>query len=167
MSETIVKVKSREDLVYATPGSSGVDLKYCPNPMELNEFEKIQTYPGTSGKCTFSDIKCVLPPGKRVLLKTGVYLEMPQNVEAQIRSRSGLAYKYGVVVLNSPGTIDADYRGELGVILYNSGSQPYTCCVGDRIAQLVFAPIIQPRFEYIKDMSSTQRGAGGFGSTGV
>lgn len=109
----------------------------------------------------------VLRPMERVLVKTGLFLELPQNVECQVRPRSGLALKKGVTVLNAPGTIDADYRGEVGVILINLSTEDFVVEDGERIAQLVFAEYKQINFEEVESLSETTRGAGGFGSTGV
>ena len=108
-----------------------------------------------------------LEPGGRVKIPTGLVLEIPVGWEAQVRPRSGLAIKHGVTILNAPGTIDSDYRGELEVILVNFGEEQYTVRNGDRIAQLVFAPAPQVRLEAAEELADTQRGKGGFGSTGV
>lgn len=97
---------------------------------------------------------------------TGLFLEVPVGYECQIRPRSGVAANHGVTVLNSPGTLDSDYRGELIVLLYNTSENDFYVEAGDRIAQLVFAPVVQAHFEEIQELSSTERGAGGFGSTG-
>jgi dUTP pyrophosphatase len=113
-----------------------------------------------------ADAPVVLPPGGRCLAPTGLTLEIPAGYEAQVRPRSGLALKYGVTVLNAPGTIDSDYRGELGVVLVNHGAAPFAVARGDRIAQLVVAPVVQARFALADDLSETARGDGGFGSTG-
>ncbi|MGE0023094.1 MAG: dUTP diphosphatase [Hyphomicrobium sp.] len=109
----------------------------------------------------------VIGPGARVLIPTGLVLELPAGFEGQVRPRSGLALKHGVTVLNSPGTIDADYRGEVGVILINLGDAPFTVRRGERIAQLVVAPITRARLVEAKALAVTQRGSGGFGSTRV
>lgn len=109
----------------------------------------------------------VLAPGKRALIPTGVWLEIPPGFEGQVRPRSGLAINYGVTTLNSPGTIDADYRGEIKVILINLGEEPFTIRPKDRIAQLVIAPVLQAEFELTETLNQTKRAAGGFGSTGV
>jgi len=109
----------------------------------------------------------VLLPGERALVKTGIRLEIPEGYEAQVRPRSGLALKHGITVLNAPGTIDADYRGEVGVILINLGSEPFEIKKGDRIAQLVFAPHARAVFEEVFSLDNTERSTGGFGSTGV
>lgn len=108
-----------------------------------------------------------LQPLERTLIKTGLFLEIPAGFEAQVRPRSGLALKKGVTVLNAPGTIDADYRGEVGVILINLSNQPFVIENGERIAQIVFARFEQAEFELVDELSETARGEGGFGSTGV
>lgn len=108
-----------------------------------------------------------LKPLERVLVKTGLFLEIPVGYECQVRPRSGLALKKGISVLNSPGTIDADYRGEVGVILVNLSSEPFVIEDGERIAQLVFAKVEQASWEEVEELTTTDRGAGGFGSTGV
>jgi dUTP pyrophosphatase len=108
----------------------------------------------------------ILRPGERRLVPTGLVVEIPPGFEAQVRPRSGLALKHGVTVLNTPGTIDSDYRGEIGVILINLGPEPFEIGRGDRIAQLVLAPVIQARLVVVEDLSQTARGVGGFGSTG-
>lgn len=108
-----------------------------------------------------------LKPLERALVKTGLFLEIPVGYECQVRPRSGLAYKNGVSVLNSPGTIDADYRGEVGVILINMSNEPFVIENGERIAQLVFAKVEQADWLEVNELSTTDRGAGGFGSTGV
>ena len=105
--------------------------------------------------------------GLRALVKTGLFLEIPVGFECQVRPRSGLALKKGISVLNSPGTIDADYRGEVGVILINMSNETFVVENGERIAQLVFAKVEQAQWEEVSELSSTERGAGGFGSTGV
>ncbi len=108
-----------------------------------------------------------LAPGERILVPTGLAMALPAGYEAQIRPRSGLAYKHGITVLNTPGTIDADYRGEVKVLLINHGSYAFTIERGERVAQMVIAPITQPTFELVTELSDTARGAGGFGSTGT
>lgn len=107
-----------------------------------------------------------LKPLERKLIKTGLFIELPKGTEAQVRPRSGLALKKGISVLNSPGTIDADYRGEIGVILINLSNEAFEVNQGDRIAQLVFAQYQQAEFIEVEQLSETQRGEGGFGSTG-
>lgn len=110
---------------------------------------------------------CVLKPMAREIIPTGIGIALPPGYEAQIRTRSGLAAKNGVVVLNSPGTIDADYRGEIKVILINFGQEDFTVTPGLRIAQMVVAPFTQVRFQETSDLEETQRGEQGFGSTGL
>jgi dUTP pyrophosphatase len=107
-----------------------------------------------------------LKPLERKLIKTGLFLEIPVGFEVQVRPRSGLALKNGITVLNTPGTIDADYRGEVGVILVNLSSEEFTINPGDRIAQIVFAAVTQAKLEVTTVLSETDRGEGGFGSTG-
>jgi len=109
----------------------------------------------------------VIEPGSRELVPTGLAIELPEGFEAQIRPRSGLALKKGVTLVNTPGTIDADYRGEIGVIIINHGAEPFEIVRGDRIAQMIVAPVVQARLVEVDDLSSSDRGAGGFGSTGV
>ena len=105
-------------------------------------------------------------PGERMLVPTGLYLEIPAGLECQVRPRSGLALKKGITVLNTPGTIDSDYRGEVGVILINLSTEIFTIEPNDRIAQLVFCPVIQVKFIETDALESSDRGTGGFGSTG-
>ncbi|MFD1913873.1 dUTP diphosphatase [Halodurantibacterium flavum] len=107
-----------------------------------------------------------LAPMGRAIIPTGLRLEIPAGHEVQIRPRSGLAAKHGITLANAPGTIDSDYRGPLGVILINLGAEPYTVHHGDRIAQMVVAPVVQARFELVEVLGETTRGSGGFGSTG-
>ena len=108
----------------------------------------------------------VLAPGKRALVPTGLTIALPPGYEAQVRPRSGLAAKHGVTVLNAPGTVDADYRGEIGVLLINHGDTPFPIRRGERIAQMVIAPAVQAQLVPVKALSATDRGGGGFGSTG-
>ena len=133
---------------YATNGSSGADLR-ANFPKSIRNFGKI------------------LMPGCRSLIPTGLMMEIPEGHEVQIRPRSGLAIKNGVTVLNSPGTIDCDYRGEVAVILINSGDKEFKISHGDRIAQMVVAEVVQMKFLLSKDLAETERGATGFGSTGI
>ncbi|GIM47854.1 deoxyuridine 5'-triphosphate nucleotidohydrolase [Collibacillus ludicampi] len=108
----------------------------------------------------------ILLPGKRALIPTGIMLALPEGYEAQVRPRSGLALKHGITLVNTPGTIDADYRGEIGVIMINLGDDPYTIRRGDRIAQLVIQKLPFVVWEEVAELPSTSRGSGGFGSTG-
>ena len=108
-----------------------------------------------------------LEPGARGLVPTGLAIALPAGYEAQVRPRSGLALKSGITCLNTPGTIDADYRGEVGVILINLGSEPFTVSRGDRIAQLVIAPVTHGVWQEVENLDDTARGAGGFGSSGT
>jgi len=112
------------------------------------------------------DADIVIEPGTHALIKTGFAMALPDNYEAQIRPRSGLALKRGITVLNSPGTVDADYRGEVGVILINHGKEPFVVQRGDRIAQMIIAPFVQADFQQVDTLSETSRGGGGFGSSG-
>ena len=125
---------------YATPASAGVDLRA-------------------------SEAR-VIPPGGRALVPTGLRIALPEGYEAQVRPRSGLALKHGVTLPNSPGTIDADYRGEIGVILMNLGQEPFVVEPGDRIAQMVVAPVVRVAWSEAEVLDATERGEGGFGSTG-
>ena len=130
---------------YATSGAAGMDLR-----------------------ANFSDRGALqLAPGEIALVPTGLAVEVPAGYEAQVRPRSGLALKHGITVPNAPGTIDSDYRGPVGVILQNGGTDVFTVSHGDRIAQLVIAPVVQIAWEAVDGLDETARGAGGFGSTGV
>lgn len=129
---------------YETAGSAGADLR-----ANLPNCEPIS-----------------LMPGARALVPTGLRIEIPNGYEVQIRPRSGLALKHGITLPNAPGTIDSDYRGPLGVIVLNAGELPFAIQHGDRIAQMVVAPVVQARFELVSGLSETDRGEGGFGSTG-
>jgi dUTP pyrophosphatase len=117
--------------------------------------------------CAVLDTPVLLAPGERRLLPTGLALEIPPGFEGQVRPRSGLALKKGLALVNSPGTIDADYRGEIGVIVINHGSQPVEFLSGDRIAQLVIAPVTQARLVESDELNESERSSGGFGHTGV
>ena len=112
------------------------------------------------------DVPVVLQPRDSTLIPTGIKMALPDGYEAQIRPRSGLAYKHGITVLNSPGTIDADYRGDVGVLLINHGQKAFTIEDGMRVAQMVVAQYSQFEWESVEDLDETARGAGGFGSTG-
>jgi dUTP pyrophosphatase len=125
---------------YAHPGDAGLDVCACEN--------------------------CEILPGARRLVRTGLIMELPAGTEAQMRPRSGLALKHGITLLNAPGTIDEGYRGEVGVILINHGSEPFAVTVGMRIAQMVIAPVVRAAVVEVQAVSATVRGEGGFGSTG-
>jgi dUTP pyrophosphatase len=112
------------------------------------------------------DAPMLLKPGQHAMIPTGLTIALPQGFEAQVRPRSGLAAKHGVTVLNSPGTVDADYRGEINVLLINHGDQPFPIRRGERIAQMVIAPVTQVELVPAASLSATDRGSGGFGSTG-
>lgn len=129
----------------ATPGAAGLDLVAALAP----------------------GARLKLPPGGRMLVPTGLVLQLPSGYEGQVRPRSGLALRHGITVLNAPGTIDADYRGEVQVLLINLGQDAFSIERGDRIAQLVVAPVSQTRFVLVDTLETTTRGAGGFGSTGM
>ena len=124
-------------------------------------------HPSDAGMDVRSVDELVILPGKRALVHTGLVMLLPPLYEAQVRPRSGLALKSGVTVLNTPGTIDAGYRGEVGVILINLGEEPFAVHKGDKVAQLVIAPVTQPTVEETELVDETDRGAGGFGSTGA
>ena len=124
-------------------------------------------HPGDAGMDVRSIEEVTLSPGARALIHTGLVLMLPPNAEAQVRPRSGLALKHGVTVLNTPGTIDAGYRGEVGVILINLGTEPFVVEKGMKIAQLVVSPVAQAEVVEVTSVDETDRGAGGFGSTGV
>ena len=112
------------------------------------------------------DRPLILPPGRRAAVPTGLVLELPDGHEGQVRPRSGLALKHGITCLNTPGTIDSDYRGEVKVILANLGDEPFEIRRGERIAQLVPAPVLRAHFTEVQELEETARGSGGFGSTG-
>jgi len=142
----LARVEGAEDLPLpkpATPGSAGVDLAAAVAEA------------------------LTVPPGGRALVPTGLRIAVPPGYEAQIRPRSGLALRHGVLLPNSPGTIDSDYRGEVRIILLNGGDEPFTIERGDRIAQLVVAPVARVAWEEVAELDATERGAGGFGHTGV
>ena len=145
MTKILIKKLSKTAIVpkYETQGASGVDIS-----ANINE-------------------DLTLATNESILVPTGIAVSIPQGFEIQIRPRSGLAAKKGISVLNTPGTIDADYRGEIKVILINHGNEPFIIRNGDRIAQMVVCPIVQAKFEEVDELSDTERGSGGFGSTGV
>ena len=146
MEAPVIRIKKKDAGVsmpgYGSPGAAGMDLK------------------------AFVAGDLVIPPLGRAKVPTGLFIEIPEGFEAQIRPRSGLAAKYGVSVLNAPGTIDSDYRGELEVILINLGEEPFALKNGDRIAQMVIAPVSRVSVNEADFLSETERGSGGFGSTG-
>ena len=143
MKIRITNKSNNQNPSYQTSGSSGMDLR------------------------AFIPTSIILSPGERVLVPTGLYLEIPENYEAQVRSRSGLALKKGITVLNSPGTIDADYRGEIGVILINLSDSDFEINTGDRIAQMIIAKHETIEWEAVDKLDDSVRGDKGFGSTGV
>ena len=122
---------------------------------------------GSAGADICSNENCLINPDSWKMISTGIFPEIPENFEIQVRSRSGLAAKNGVFVLNSPGTIDSDYRGEIKVILANMSDKVFEVRKGDRIAQLVISPVIQADFHAVSEISETERSSGGFGSTGI
>lgn len=132
---------------YETPGAAGADLR------------------ANFGSAENDGV--TLAPGERTLVPTGLRMEIPLGYEVQIRPRSGLALKHGITLPNSPGTIDSDYRGPLGVIVLNAGQEEFHVAHGDRIAQMIVVPVTQAKFQLAEGLSETERGAGGFGSTGV
>lgn len=142
MKVKIINKSNNELPAYETSASAGLDLR------------------------AFIPESITLLPLERVLIKTGLFLEIPEGYEAQVRPRSGLALKNGITVLNSPGTIDADYRGEIGVILVNISNDNFEINTGDRVAQMVFAKVKQAKWIVAEELSETERGEGGFGSTG-
>lgn len=121
---------------------------------------------GAAGMDVVSAEDVTLVPGARHAVATGLSLAIPEGYEIQVRPRSGLALKHGITVPNTPGTIDSDYRGELKVILINHGAEPFAIARGDRVAQLVLAPVVQAAWDEVAELGATERGAGGFGSTG-
>jgi dUTP pyrophosphatase len=124
-------------------------------------------HPGDAGMDVCSCVSLTIQPGARALVPTGLVMELPKGTEAQMRPRSGLAIKNGITLLNTPGTIDEGYRGEIGIILINLGHEPFEIRPGMRIAQMVIAPVLRVAVEEVVDVSDTTRGTGGFGSTGL
>jgi dUTP pyrophosphatase len=143
----ILRVKKKDSRVclpgYESPGAAGMDIR------------------------AFIESEICIPPLGRVKVPTGLFFELPPGYEAQVRPRSGLAVRHGLTILNSPGTVDSDYRGELEVILVNLGGEPFTLKNGDRIAQLVISPAARVSLCETENLSDTERGSGGFGSTGI
>lgn len=144
-----------------------IALKRLPHmgDLPLPQFETEQAA-GADLRAALSE-PVTLGPGERKLIPTGFCMALPAGYEAQVRPRSGLALKHGITVLNSPGTIDADYRGEVGVLLINHGQVEFTVAHGDRFAQMVIAPVTQGAFSVVTELSDTARGSGGYGSTGT
>jgi dUTP pyrophosphatase len=148
----VIKVEIRQ-----LPHAEGLPLPAYQSP-EAAGLDLLAAVPETT--------PLILPPGAHALVPTGLAIALPAGYEAQVRPRSGLAARYGVTVLNSPGTIDADYRGEIGVILINHGTAPFAIRRGERIAQMVIAPVARAELVPSGSLSTTNRGSGGFGSTG-
>jgi len=145
MERLEVVVRKKDGVIlpsYATESSSGLDL------------------------VAFLEEPVVLAPFARALIPTGIHVGIPEGFEAEIRPRSGMAHKFGVTVLNTPGTIDSDYRGEVKVLLVNLGDQPFTISNGERIAQMIFKSIVVISWRLVEELPDTKRGQGGFGSTG-
>jgi dUTP pyrophosphatase len=146
--------------------SSRVRISRCPGNDDLPLPSRATSRAAGHDLCAAVGSDVVVSPGDRVLIPTGFMIAIPEGYEAQIRPRSGLALKHGVVLPNAPGTIDADYRGELQVILGNIGQQDFTVHRGDRIAQMVIAPVVRAEWDEVESLDETARGDGGFGSTG-
>jgi len=145
MERLEVVVRKKDGVIlpsYATESSSGLDL------------------------VAFMEEPVVLAPFARALIPTGIHIGIPEGFEAEIRPRSGMAHKFGVTVLNTPGTIDSDYRGEVKALLINLGDQPFTISNGDRIAQMIFKSVVVINWRLVEELPGTKRGQGGFGSTG-
>ena len=164
----IVNVSKNDIPKYETPNSAGMDIRADFSRVSPENLIKLfgdgeVVFPNDVVKKTMLR----LDPGARVLIPTGLYLALPEGFEAQVRPRSGLALKNGITVLNTPGTIDADYRGEIGVILVNLSAEEFTINDGDRIAQMVIAKHETATWEEVESLEETERGEGGFGSSGV
>ena len=142
-----------------------IQIKKLSNSVSIPKYET----PGSSGMDIAAHIEnnIIINPGEKALVPTGFSIAIPRGYEVQIRPRSGLAAKKNITVLNTPGTIDADYRGEIKVILINLGKEIFVIENGERIAQMVVCPIVQANLEEVKELSDTERGSGGFGSTGT
>ena len=156
--------------------NNGTEDQFLTSKVEIKKLHENVTLPeykttGSSGVdiCAYidSETDIIINPGEHKLIKTGFSIAMPNYLEAQVRPRSGLALKFGITIPNTPGTIDSDYRGEVGVILRNEGRETFIVKNGDRIAQLVFVPVVKAEFIEVEELSETVRGEGGFGSTGV
>ncbi len=146
-----------ENLKYATSGSSGFDLRAVGVLDVENNKAVIDLSAGNF----------VLSPGKRCLVHAGIATKIAENFEIQVRPRSGLALNFGITIVNSPGTVDSDYRGEIGVILLNTSGENFEIKLGDRIAQAVICPVIKGIFEFVEHLDDTERAGGGFGSSGL
>ncbi len=144
-----------------------VEIKRLPDASDLPLPAYQTAHAAGMDLCAAVTADVILTPGAKAIIPTGFSIALPPGYEAQVRPRSGLAAKNGVTVLNSPGTIDADYRGEVGVILINHGREPFTVTRGARIAQMIVAPVSSVKWKETDTLSDTDRGAGGFGSTGV
>jgi dUTP pyrophosphatase len=144
-----------------------VALKRLPEADDLPLPSYMSEHAAGADLCAALETELTLAPGARALVPTGLSIALPPGFEAQIRPRSGLALRHGITCLNTPGTIDADYRGPIGVILANLGSAPVTIRRGDRIAQLVVAPVSRAQFDLVEELPESTRAGGGFGSTGV
>ena len=143
-----------------------VKLDHFDGQLALPSYETTLAAGADIRACLGASQKMEIKPGQRVLIPTGLSFEIPAGFEIQVRPRSGLSFKTGLLVVNSPGTIDADYRGEVKIIMGNFGEKTEVIEHGDRVAQLVFAPITQAQFKVVDSLSDTERGSGGFGSTG-
>lgn len=141
-------------------------LAHFDEALSLPTYQTAQAAGADVHACLGVGESIVIRPGERILVPTGLAMEIPMGYEIQVRPRSGLSFKTGLMVVNSPGTIDADYRGEVKVILGNLGAKDEVVAHGDRIAQLVLAPMLQANFVVTANINETERGAGGFGSTG-
>jgi len=150
----------------ANPVLSIIRLPHATN-LELPSYESAQAAGMDLRAAIDEDTPLVISPGERVLVPTGLIIELPDSHEGQIRPRSGLAFKHGVSVLNSPGTIDADYRGEVKILLINHGQEPFEVTRGMRIAQMIVAPVVQVEIRETSSLSDTERGVSGYGSTGT
>ena len=143
-----------------------ISVKCCPAKGAIIPEYKTKGAAGAD-VCALVQNQITIKKGCRAIVPTGLFFEIPEGYEIQVRPRSGLAAKNGVTVLNTPGTIDSDYRGELKVILINLGDDDFIINSGDRIAQIIIAPVVQASFSLVNSLSETERGVGGFGSTGV
>jgi dUTP pyrophosphatase len=161
MQVQIVKNTLNALPTYGTPEAAGCDLR-----AELSLVNDKFLYNAQRGTSDGKTMMIVINPGGRALIPTGLHIALPVGYEAQIRPRSGLALKSGITVLNTPGTIDSDYRGDVGVILINHGTEPFCVMQGDRIAQMVITKAEQVDFIQVNELNETDRGTGGFGSTG-